>query len=410
MPKISKKADLMPPSPIRKLAPFADKAKKEGRKVYHLNIGQPDIETPEIMLNAIRNIDFKVWSYTPSEGTASYRNKLAGYYQKLGYPVQAHQLLITTGGSEAIFMGMSVCLDPDEEVLIPEPFYANYNGFSCMAGVQVKPITSFIENGYALPKIEEMEKAIGPKTKAIMICNPNNPTGYLYKKEELEALRDLVIKHDLFLFCDEAYRDFCYDGNEFISPMHLEGLENHVLVLDTVSKRYSACGARLGVLMTQNQEVLDSALRFAQARLSSPQVAQIAAEAAIDTPDEYFHKVRKEYQERRDFLVNALNQMEGVVCPEPGGAFYAMPSLPIADSDHFCQWILEEFQFENQTVMMAPGTGFYSTPGHGKNLVRMAYVLKIEDLKQAMICLKMALEAYPGNLIQSGKKLENIHP
>lgn len=396
----------MPPSPIRKLAPFADKAKSSGRKVFHLNIGQPDIETPDIMLQAIRNFDQKIWSYTPSEGTLSYRTKLANYYQNLGYPVNHNHLIITTGGSEAIFMGMSVCLDPDEEVLIPEPFYANYNGFSCMAGVKVKAVTSYIESAYALPKIEELEKSIGPKTRAIMICNPNNPTGYLYKKNELEALRDLVLKYDLFLFCDEAYRDFCYNGHEFISPIHLEGLENHVLVLDTVSKRYSACGARLGVLMTQNQEVLDSTLRFAQARLSSPQIAQIAAEAALDTPKDYFQNVRLEYQERRDFLVKALNNIDGVYCPEPGGAFYAMPSLPIENSDHFCQWILEEFQFENQTVMMAPGTGFYSSPDHGKNQVRLAYVLKIEDLKQAMEVLKQALDQYPGNILRKSKSME----
>jgi aspartate aminotransferase len=408
MPKISNKAVLMPPSPIRKLAPFADKAKNLGRKVYHLNIGQPDIETPEIMLNAIRNIDFKIWAYTPSEGTLSYRTKLAAYYQKLGYSINPSQLIVTTGGSEGIFMALSICLNEGEEVIIPEPFYANYNGFSCMAGVKVRPVTSYIEKGYALPPMEELEKAIGPKTRAIMICNPNNPTGYLYTREELEALRDLVIKHDLFLLCDEAYRDFCYDGNEFISPMHLEGLSNHVIILDTVSKRYSACGARLGVLMTQNQEILDAALRFAQSRLCPPQIGQLAAEAALDTPPEYFQKVKKEYQARRDFLVKELNAMEGVICPEPGGAFYAMPSLPIEDADHFCRWILEEFQYENQTVMMAPGTGFYSSPGEGKNLVRMAYVLKIEDLTQAMKVLKFALEAYPNNTLKKKTLISEV--
>jgi aspartate aminotransferase len=394
MPKISSKGVNMPSSPIRKLVPFADQAKREGKKIYHLNIGQPDIETPEGMLNAIKNIDFKVWAYTHSEGIPSYREKLAGYYQKVGFNIDASNIIVTTGGSEAITIAVNACLNPGDEVIIPEPFYANYNGFTCMADVVIKPIVSSIDTGFALPPIEEFEKVIGPKTKAIMICNPNNPTGYLYSRAELEALKVLALKHDLFIFSDEAYREFCYDGKEFISPMHLEGLEENVIVLDTVSKRYSACGARLGALITKNKEVLAAALKFAQARLSPPGVAQIAGEAAIDTPDSYFEAVNKEYTERRDLVVSALNKMDGVFCPNPGGAFYAVVRLPIDDSDKFCQWMLESFSYKGQTVMMAPATGFYSTPGAGKNEVRIAYVLKKEDLAAAMECLEQALKQY----------------
>lgn len=387
----------MPASPIRKLVPYADQAKREGKTVYHLNIGQPDIETPEGMLNAIKNIDFKVWAYTHSEGIPSYRAKLATYYQKVGFKgIEASNIIVTTGGSEAITIAVNACLNPGDEVIIPEPFYANYNGFTCMADVVIKPIVSKIDNGFALPAIEDFEKLIGPKTKAIMICNPNNPTGYLYSRAELEALKVLALKYDLFIFSDEAYREFCYDGREFVSPMHLEGLDENVIVLDTVSKRYSACGARLGALITKNKEVLGAALRFAQARLSPPGVAQIAGEAAIDTPDSYFTAVNKEYTERRDLVVSALNKMDGVFCPNPGGAFYAVVRLPIDDSDKFCQWMLEEYSYEGQTVMMAPATGFYSTPGAGKNEVRIAYVLKKEDLTKAMKCLEQALLVYPG--------------
>lgn len=397
MPKISNKGVNMPASPIRKLVPYADQAKREGKTVYHLNIGQPDIETPEGMLNAIKNIDFKVWAYTHSEGIPSYRAKLATYYQKVGFKgIEASNIIVTTGGSEAITIAVNACLNPGDEVIIPEPFYANYNGFTCMADVIIKPIVSKIDNGFALPAIEDFEKLIGPKTKAIMICNPNNPTGYLYSRAELEALKVLALKYDLFIFSDEAYREFCYDGREFISPMHLEGLDENVIVLDTVSKRYSACGARLGALITKNKEVLGAALRFAQARLSPPGVAQIAGEAAIDTPDSYFTAVNKEYTERRDLVVSALNKMDGVFCPNPGGAFYAVVRLPIDDSDKFCQWMLEGFSYEGQTVMMAPATGFYSTPGAGKNEVRIAYVLKKEDLTKAMRCLEQALLVYPG--------------
>lgn len=398
MPKISQKGLQMPASPIRKLTPFADKAKAEGKKVYHLNIGQPDIETPEGMLDAIKNIDFKVWAYTASEGTLSYRKKLVEYYNKLGYGITPDNIIVTTGGSEAITIAMMTCLNEGDEVIIPEPFYANYNGFANQTDVVVKPILSFIENGFALPPIAEFEKVISERTKAIIICNPNNPTGYLYSKEELEALKELCLKYDLYLFSDEAYREFCYDGRTFTSPMHLDGLDENVVVMDTVSKRYSACGARLGCLITKNKEVIATGLKFAQARLSPGMVEQIAGEAAVDTPDEYFEAVNKEYTSRRDTLVNALNQMNGVYCPNPGGAFYVVAKFPIDNADKFCQWMLESFSYNNQTVMMAPATGFYSTPGAGANEVRMAYVLNNEDLAKAMECLAEGLKQYPGKV------------
>lgn len=386
----------MPASPIRKLTPFADRAKLDGKKVYHLNIGQPDIETPEGMLNAIKNIDFKVWAYTPSEGTLSYRKKLTGYYNKLGYNTAPENIIVTTGGSEAIIIAMTACLDPGDEVIIPEPFYANYNGFACQCGITVKPILSFIENGFALPPIAEFEKLVTPKTKAIIICNPNNPTGYLYSEEEMEALKALVLKYDLYLLADEAYREFCYDGRTFTSPMHLEGINENVIVLDTVSKRYSACGARLGCLITKNKQVIAAALKFAQARLSPGMVEQIAGEAAVDTPDSYFEAVNREYTSRRNAIVTALNKIEGVYCPNPGGAFYVVAKLPIDNADNFCRWMLETFSYNNETVMMAPATGFYSTPGAGLNEVRMAYVLNINDIEKAMICLQEGLKVYPG--------------
>lgn len=385
----------MPASPIRKLTPFADKAKADGKKVYHLNIGQPDIETPDGMLNAIKNIDFKVWAYTPSEGTLSYRKKLVEYYNKLGYNITPDNIIVTTGGSEAITIAMMTCLDQGDEVIIPEPFYANYNGFANQTDIVVKPILSYIDNGFALPPIAEFEKVITEKTKAIIICNPNNPTGYLYSREELEALKALCLKYDLYLFSDEAYREFCYDGRTFVSPMHLDGLDENVVVMDTVSKRYSACGARLGCLITKNKEIISTGLKFAQARLSPGMVEQIAGEAAVDTPDEYFEAVSKEYTERRDTLVNALNQMDGVYCPNPGGAFYVVAKLPIENADKFCQWMLESFSHDNQTVMMAPATGFYSSPGAGANEVRMAYVLNNNDLSKAMECLAEGLKQYP---------------
>lgn len=396
MPDISEKGLQMPASPIRKLTPFADQAKKEGKKVYHLNIGQPDIATPKGMLNAIKDIDFTVWAYTPSEGTLTYRTKLTEYYNKLGYNISPEDILVTAGGSEAITIAMQVCVNEGDEIIIPEPFYANYNGFACMGNVVVKPILSHIENGFALPPIAEFEKLITARTRAIIICNPNNPTGYLYSGEELEALKVLCLKYDLFLLSDEAYREFCYDGREFISPMYMDGLDEHVVILDTVSKRYSACGARLGCLITKNKAVIQSGLKFAQARLSPGMVEQIAGTAAVDTPDSYFEEVNKEYTLRRDTLVKRLNAMEGVFCPNPGGAFYVVARLPIDDADQFCQWILESFDYDGQTVMMAPATGFYSTEGSGKNEVRMAYVLNIESLNSAMDCLDLALKQYPG--------------
>ncbi len=396
MPVISEKGLNMPASPIRKLTPYADQAKKDGKKIYHLNIGQPDIQTPEIMLNALKNIDFKVWAYTPSEGTASYRKKLAEYYNKLNYNIEPTDILVTNGGSEAITITMQACLNEGEEVIIPEPFYANYNGFACSSDIVIKPIMSYIESGFALPSIAEFEKVITEKTKAICICNPNNPTGYLYSREELEALRELCLKYDLYLFSDEAYREFCYDGREFISPMHLEGLENNVVIFDTVSKRYSACGARIGCIITKNKELYQTALKFAQARLSPSMEGQIAGEAAVDTPDSYFEAVSKEYTARRDTLVAGLNAIDGVYSPNPGGAFYVVAKLPIDNADKFCQWMLEEFSYNNETVMMAPATGFYSTEGAGTNEVRLAYVLNQNDLKNALTCLEKALEVYPG--------------
>ncbi|GGC49698.1 aspartate aminotransferase [Parapedobacter defluvii] len=398
MPAISIKGDEMPASPIRKLTPYAEKAKREGKHVYHLNIGQPDIETPQIMLDAVRNINFKVWAYTPSEGIESYRNKLAGYYNKLGYAIHADDILVTNGGSEALSFAMQACVNPGEEIIIPEPFYANYNSFTRSAGIDVIPILSRIDEGFALPPIADFEAAVTSKTRAIAICNPNNPTGYLYSREEMEALRDLCLKYDLFLLVDEAYREFCYDGREFVSPMQLDGLEQHTVVVDTISKRYSACGARLGCLITKNKELWNVVLKFAQARLSAPAVAQIAAEAAIDTPQSYFDAVKKEYTARRDTLVTGLNAIDGVFCPNPGGAFYVVARLPVDDADRFCQWMLEYFSYENQTVMMAPASGFYNTPEAGKNEVRLAYVLNRDDLKRALICLERGLVDYPGRI------------
>jgi aspartate aminotransferase len=388
----------MPSSPIRKLVPFAEVAKKQGRKIYHLNIGQPDIETPEVMLNAIKNADIKVLEYSHSAGIESYRNKLAGYYGTFNINIDQNDIIITTGGSEAIAIAMMTCFNDGDEIIIPEPFYANYNGFSCAADVKVVPVKSFIETGFALPPISEFEKLITPKTKGIMICNPGNPTGYLYSREELELLKQLVLKYDLFLLSDEVYREFCYDGKEYVSVMHLDGIDNHVILLDSISKRYSACGARIGALISKNKEVMAAAMKFAQARLSPPTFGQIGAEAALNTPKSYFDKVQKEYVERRDFVIEALNKMDGVFCPKPSGAFYCIARLPIDNSDKFCQWLLESFVHEGQTVMLAPATGFYSTPGAGINEVRLAYVLNKEDLKHAMICLDIALKAYPGRL------------
>ncbi|MBL7909953.1 MAG: pyridoxal phosphate-dependent aminotransferase [Bacteroidia bacterium] len=396
MPKVSKKATVMPASPIRKLVPFAEAAKKKGVKIYHLNIGQPDIETPASFLNAVKNADVKVLEYSHSAGNESYRKKLCGYYKEYNINIDHNEVIITCGGSEAIEIAMLTCFNPGDEIIIPEPFYANYNGFSCAADVVVKPVRSFIDTGFALPKITDFEKVITPKTKGIMICNPGNPTGYLYTKAELEALRDLVKKHDLFLLSDEVYREFCYDNKEYISVMHLDGIENNVILLDSISKRYSACGARIGAMISKNKEVISSALKFAQARLSPPSYGQIGAEAALDTPKSYFAEVKTEYIARRDFVIESLNMIDGVFCPKPSGAFYCIAKLPIDNADKFCQWLLEDFNLNQQTVMLAPATGFYSTPGAGIDEVRIAYVLKIEDLKNAMACLKEALKVYPG--------------
>lgn len=402
MPTIAHRGQLMPPSPIRKLVPFAEAAKKRGTKVYHLNIGQPDIETPKQILDAVRHTDMKVLEYSHSAGFESYRKKLVEYYKRNDVSVNHNQIIVTTGGSEAILFGVMSCLDPGDEIIIPEPFYANYNGFAISAGVQVVPIPSGIETGFALPPIEAFEKAITPRTKAIMICNPNNPTGYLYSREELNVLRDICLKHDLFLFSDEAYREFCYDGRKHISALSIEGLENHAILMDTISKRYSACGGRIGAFITRNQQVLDAAMKFAQARLSPPSFAQILGEAAVDLPADYFDEVHAEYNARRDLLVKRLNAMPGVTCPNPGGAFYAMAKLPVDDSEKFCQWLLEDFSHDGATVMMAPAAGFYATKGKGKDEVRLAYVLNLDDINHAMDCLEAALKAYqPQPLMQT---------
>lgn len=395
MPKISQKAIEMPASPIRKLVPYAEKAKSLGRKVYHLNIGQPDIETPQGVLDHLKKLDLKVIEYSHSAGFESYRKGLAGYYAGFGISLTHEQIMITTGGSEALTFAMQTCLDEGDEIIIPEPFYANYNGFATAAGIKVVPVTSSIENNFALPPIADFEKLITPKTKAILICNPGNPTGYLYSRGELETLRDIVKKHDLFFFADEVYREFCYDGATPHSALQLEGIEQNVIVVDSVSKRYSMCGARIGALVTRNTEVMANALKFAQARLSPPTFGQIAGEVALQTPSSYFDAVAAEYVQRRDILVDGLNTIPGVVCPKPKGAFYAIAQLPIDDSDRFCQWILEDFEYNNQTVMMAPATGFYATKGLGKQEVRLAYVLEKEALINAVECLRKALEVYP---------------
>ena len=397
MLQISERGQQMPPSPIRKLVPYAEAAKRKGIKVFHLNIGQPDIETPPSILDAVRKADIPVLEYSHSAGNESYRKKLVTYYKNVGINVSSDQIIITTGGSEAIMFAFFACLNPGDEVIIPEPFYANYNGFATQAGVKVVPITSHIDTGFALPPIADFEKVITPKTKAIVICNPNNPTGYLYSSQEMEDLKTICLKHDLYLFSDEAYREFCYSG-EYISAMHLEGMDNNVVVMDTISKRYSACGARLGAFVTKNKVVYDTAMKFAQARLSPPGLAQIMAEAAVDLPASYFDRPKAEYLSRRDLLVKRLNAMPGVFCPNPGGAFYAMARLPIDDSDKFCQWLLESFSYNNKTVMLAPATGFYGTPGLGKNEVRLAYVLNLKDINDAMDCLEKALEQYPSRV------------
>jgi aspartate aminotransferase len=399
MPGISYKGKQMPASPIRKLVPFAEAALKEGKKIYHLNIGQPDIDTPKEMLDAIKNFKYTRVEYTHSAGMESYRRKLAEYYGRFDINVAYTDIMITTGGSEAIEIAMMTCLNEGDEVIIPEPFYANYNGFATMAGVKVVAVTSPIETGFALPSISQFENAITPRTKAIMICNPGNPTGYLYSREELESLKELVKKHDLYLMSDEVYREFCYDGKEYISVMHLVGIENNVILLDSISKRYSACGARIGAMVSKNNEVMQTALKFAQARLSPPTFGQFGAQAAIDTPQSYFDKVIKEYVARRDYVVEALNKLDGVFCPKPSGAFYCIAKLPVDDAEKFCQWLLEKFDYKGETVMLAPANGFYSHPTLGTQEVRIAYVLNLDSLKKAMKCLEKALAVYPGKIL-----------
>lgn len=386
----------MPASPIRKLVPYADAAKQKGVKVYHLNIGQPDIETTSKALNAIHNYDEKVIMYSHSAGNLSYREKLCEYYAKVNINVTPDDIIVTNGASEALLFAFMTIMNPDDEVIIPEPFYANYNGFAITSGVKVKPIFSSIETGFALPPIADFEKAITPNTKAILICNPNNPTGYLYSEAELEVLRELAIKYDLFLIADEVYREFCYDGSKHHSTMHLKGVEDNVILIDSVSKRYSACGLRVGCLVSKNKEVINTAMKFAQARLSPPSIGQVAAEAAIDTDDDYFKDIVKEYEARRNVVVEGINKIDGAYCPCPKGAFYIVAHLPIDDSEKFCKWMLTDFNCEGKTVMMAPASGFYSTKGLGTSEVRISYCLNVNDLTDAMNVLAKALEVYPG--------------
>lgn len=394
MPLISKKGDLMPQSPIRKLVPYAEAAKENGTKVYHLNIGQPDIKTPKVALDAVKNNNIEVLSYARSEGSETYREKLTNYYKKNNINISTKDIITTTGGSEALLFTMGSITDPGDEIIIPEPFYANYNGFSTASGVTVIPVISKIENNFALPNIDDFEKLITKKTKAILICNPGNPTGYLYSKEEIQKLKHLVLKHDLFLIADEVYREFAYDNNTHHSVMSESGLEQHAIMIDSVSKRYSMCGARIGCIVSKNRDFMNTAIKFAQARLSPPTFALLASEAALDTPETYFDEVISEYVERRDTLINELKKIDGVKVANPKGAFYCVAELPIEDTDHFAQWILEEFHYNNETVMVAPASGFYSSAGEGKNQIRLAYVLNKEDLIKSVNILKLALATY----------------
>ncbi len=396
MPEVSKRGVRMPESPIRKLVPFADKAKAAGKKVYHLNIGQPDLPTPKIAMEAIQNIKREILEYSPSEGIRSYREKLVGYYKKFKIDIDANDIIITAGGSEAVTYAFLACLDPGDEIIVPEPSYANYTAFAIVAGAIVKTIPSKIEDGFSLPPVEEFEKLITPRTKGILICNPNNPTGYLYTQAEMYKIRDLVKKYDLYLFSDEVYREFCYTGAPYISAFHLEGIENNVVLIDSVSKRYSECGIRIGALITKNKALRHNVIKFCQARLSPPLIGQLIAEASLDTPEEYMLEVYNEYVERRKFLIDGLNRIDGVYSPIPMGAFYTVAKLPVDDSDKFCEWLLSDFSYENQTIFMAPASGFYTTPGLGKNEVRIAYVLKKEDLAISLKILEEAFKVYPG--------------
>lgn len=399
MPTISQRGIDMPASPIRKLVPLANKAKAKGTVVYHLNIGQPDLATPEVALQAAHHLDRKVLEYSPSEGILSFRKKLVEYYAKFNINVSTEDIIITTGGSEAVFFSFMACLDPGDEIIVPEPAYANYMAFAISCGAIIKTIPSSIDEGFALPSVEKFEALITPRTKAILICNPNNPTGYLYTRKEMHQIRDLVRKYDLFLFSDEVYREFCYTGAPYISAFHLEGIENNVILVDSVSKRYSECGIRIGALITKNKQVRENVMKWCQARLSPPLIGQIMAEASLDTPEEYMREVYDEYVERRKFLIDGLNRIPGCYSPIPMGAFYTVARLPVDDADKFCAWCLEEFEYEGQTIFMAPASGFYTTPGLGRNEVRLAYVLKKEDLAKALTVLGKALEAYPGKTL-----------
>ena len=386
----------MPQSPIRKLVPLADRAKERGVKVYHLKIGQPDLKTPKVALEAIKNIDRSILEYSPSDGYKSLRVKLAEYYHRFNINVDYKDIIVTTGGSEAVNFAFMACLDPGDEIIVPEPAYANYTAFAISCGAIIKPVLSTIEDGFALPSIEKFEEQITPRTKGILICNPNNPTGYLYTKEEMNQIRDLVKKYDLYLFSDEVYREFCYTDAPYVSAFHLDGIEENVVLFDSVSKRYSECGIRIGALVCKNQSVKESVMKFCQARLSPPLIGQVIAEASIDTPAEYMQEMYNEYLERRNYLIEGLNKIPGVYSAIPMGAFYTVARLPIDDSDKFCAWLLSEFEYEKQTVMMAPASGFYTMKNVGSNEVRLAYVLKKEDLEKALFILKKALEVYPG--------------
>lgn len=398
MPEISKRGVIMPASPIRKLVPLANKAEERGTKVYHLNIGQPDLQTPEVGLEAVRHIDRKILEYSPSEGILSLRKKLVSYYAKYNIETSIEDIIITTGGSEAVLFSFMACLDPGDEIIVPEPAYANYMAFAISAGAVIKTIPSTIEEGFALPSVEKFEALITERTKGILICNPNNPTGYLYTQKEMNQIRDMVKKYNLFLFSDEVYREFCYTGAPYISAFHLEGIEKNVILIDSMSKRYSECGIRVGALITKNKDVQAAVMKFCQARLSPPLLGQICAEASIDAPDEYLLDTYNEYVERRKFLIDGINRIPGCYSPIPMGAFYTVAKLPVDDADKFCAWCLEEFSYEGQTIFMAPASGFYMTPGLGRNQVRIAYVLKKEDLANALIVLRKALEAYPGRV------------